>query len=52
MLSKMVPTCKPGTSATGALQGPPPIVTQLTLVAFEARGDPGLQPKKKRRKKK
>ena len=52
MLSNMVPTCKPGTAATGALQDPPPNVTQLTLVAFEARGDSGLQPKKKRRKKK
>ena len=31
---------------------PPPIVTQLTLAAFEARDDPDLQPKKKRRKKK
>ena len=52
MLSNMVQTCKPGTAATGALHGPPPIVTQLTLVAFKARGDSGLQPKKKRRKKK
>ena len=52
MLSNMVPTCKPATAATGMLQGPPPNVTQLTLVAFEATGDPGLQPKKKRRKKK
>jgi hypothetical protein len=52
MLSNMVPTCKPGTAATGALQDPPPNVTQVTLVAFEARGDLGLQPKKKRRKKK
>lgn len=52
MLSNMVQRCKPGTAATCALQGPPLIVTRLTLVAFEARGDPGLQPKKKRRKKK
>ena len=52
MLSNMVQTCKPSTAATGALQGPPPIVTQSALVAFEARGDSGLQPKKKRRKKK
>ena len=35
MLSKMVQTCKPGKAATGALQGPPPVVTQVTLVAFE-----------------
>ena len=52
MLSNMVQTCKPGKAATGALQGPPPIVTQLTLVAFEATGDPGLEPKKMSRKKK
>ena len=52
MLSKMLPSCKPGKAATGALQGPPPVVTQVTLVAFEARSDSGLQPKKKRRKKK
>ena len=35
MLSNMVQTCKPGKAATGALQGPPPVVTQVTLVAFE-----------------
>ena len=35
MLSKMVQTCKPGKAATAALQGPPPVVTQVTLVAFE-----------------
>jgi hypothetical protein len=35
MLSKMVQSCKPGKAATGALQGPPPVVTQVTLVAFE-----------------
>ena len=52
MLSNMVPTCKPSTAATGALQDPPLNVTQVTLVAFEARSDSGLQPKKKRRKKK
>ena len=52
MLSNMVQTCKPGTAATGALQDPPPNVTQLTLVAFEASGDSGLQSKKKRRKQK
>ena len=51
MLSNMVQTCKPGTAATGALQGPLPIVTQLTLVAFEAGDDSGLQSKRKMRKK-
>jgi hypothetical protein len=35
ILSNMVQSCKPGKAATGALQGPPPVVTQVTLVAFE-----------------
>ena len=52
MLSNMVPTCKPSTAATGALQDPPLNVTQVTLVAFEGRSDSDLQPKKKRSKKK
>ena len=53
MLPNMVPTCKPATTATGTLQGPPPVVTtQLTLVPFEAEDESGLQRKKKSRKKK
>ena len=50
MLSTMVPTCKPAIAATSTLQGPPPVVTQLTLVAFEAAGESGIQPKKKKRR--
>ena len=50
MLSNMVQTCKPATAATGMLQAPLPVVTQLTFVAFEAAGESGIQPKQKKRK--
>ena len=54
MLCNMVPTCKPVTAATGTLQGPSPVVAQVTLVAFDPEKDvdPGMRPKKKRKKKK
>ena len=46
MLSNMVQPRKPDTPAIGALQAPPPIVTQLTLVEFEARNSNYQEEKK------
>ena len=52
MLSNMVQTCKPATAATGTLQGPPLVVAQLTLVAFEPAGESDTQTQRKRKGKK
>ena len=54
MLCNMVPTCKPVTAATGTLQGPSPVVAQVTLVAFDPEKDVDLdmRPNKKKRRKK
>jgi hypothetical protein len=54
MLCNMVPTCKPVTAATGTLQGPSPVVAQVTLVAFDPEKDvdPDMRPNKKKRRKK
>ena len=56
MLSNMVQTCKPATAATGTLQGPSPVVAQVTLVAFDPEKDVDVdmpkQPNKKKRRKK